>query len=188
VRARKYVLNSVFAVATLVILGLAFSAPNATAGSNNNITPDAASISAKVRHDVAMLPWYGVFDDLNYQVNGTEVILGGHLVSEHDTTKSTIVNEVKRIPGVTNVVDNIEVLPVSVFDDQIRRAEYRSIFSKSDLGRYTLGPIPQVHIIVKNGHVLLEGVVMNQMDKTVAEIAAKSVAGVFSVTNDLRIG
>jgi osmotically-inducible protein OsmY len=98
------------------------------------------------------------------------------------------VNAVKRIPGVTNVVDNIEVLPVSMFDDQIRRTEYRSIFSKSDLGRYTMGPIPQVHIIVKNGHVILEGVVMNQMDKTVAEMAAKSVGGVFSVTNNLKIG
>ncbi|MBZ5660606.1 MAG: BON domain-containing protein [Acidobacteriia bacterium] len=94
----------------------------------------------------------------------------------------------KRIPGVTHVVNNIEVLPISQFDDQIRRAEYRAIFSQGDLGRYTLGAIPQVHILVKNGHVTLDGVVMNQMDKTIAGIVANTVPNVFSVTNNLQIG
>ena len=91
-------------------------------------------------------------------------------------------------PSVTNVINEIEILPPSRFDDQIRRAEYRTVFSKADLGRYTLGAIPQVHIIVKNGHVTLEGVVMNQMDKNMAGIFANSVPGVFSVENNLRIG
>ena len=94
----------------------------------------------------------------------------------------------KRIPGVTKVVNNIEVLPPSPFDNQIRRAEYRAIFSQSNLGRYTMGPIPQLHIIVNGGHVTLEGVVMNEMDRNVAGISANSVPGVFSVTNNLRIG
>ena len=109
------------------------------------------------------------------------------MISEHDTTKYDAENDVKHIPGVTSVVNRIEVLPLSGFDNQIRRAEYQTIFSQSDLGRYTLGTIPQVHIIVRNGHVSLEGVVMNQMDKNIAGIVANSVPGVFSVNNNLRI-
>jgi hyperosmotically inducible protein len=135
-----------------------------------------------------MLPWYGVFDNLKYQVNGTEVVLTGQVVSEHDRTKYDAENEVKRIPGVTKVVNDIQVLPPSTFDNQIRRAEFRAIFSKSDLGRYTMGAIPQVHIIVSGGHVALEGTVMNQMDRDVAGIVANTVPGVFSVTNNLQIG
>jgi hyperosmotically inducible protein len=95
---------------------------------------------------------------------------------------------VRSIPGVTNVVNNIEVLPPSRFDDQIRRAEFRAVFSQADLGRYTMGAIPQVHIIVKNGHVSLEGVVMNEMDKNIAGIVANTVPGVFSVENHLQVG
>jgi hyperosmotically inducible protein len=95
---------------------------------------------------------------------------------------------VKSIPGVTRVVNHIEVLPPSPFDNQIRRAEYHAVFLRRDLGRYTLGALPQVHIIVKGGHVSLEGVVMNQMDKNLAGIVANTIPGVFSVENNLRIG
>jgi len=149
--------------------------------------PDNSSIASQVQRQLAMLPWYGVFDNLEFQVNGSEVILTGQVISEHDTTKYDAENDVKHIPGVTSVVNRIEVLPLSGFDNQIRRAEYQTIFSQSDLGRYTLGTIPQVHIIVRNGHVSLEGVVMNKMDKDVAGIVANSVPGVFSVNNNLRI-
>ncbi len=106
-------------------------------------------------------------------MNGSEVILSGQLISEHDQTKYDAQKSVEHIPGVSKVVNNIQVLPPSPFDNQIRRAEYRAIFSRSDLGRYTMGPIPQLHIIVNGGHVTLEGVVMNQMDKTIAGISAK---------------
>jgi hyperosmotically inducible periplasmic protein len=150
--------------------------------------PANATLAAQVRQKLVTLPWYGVFDNLQYQVNGTEVTLSGQVTSEHETTRHDAENAVRSVSGVTKVVNNIEVLPLSMFDNQIRRAEYRTIFSQSDLGRYTMGAIPQVHIIVKNGHVSLEGVVMNQMDKTIAGVAANSVPGVFSVTNDLRIG
>jgi len=161
-------------------------APVANAGTTT--TPNISAIPNQVRHDLAMLPWYGVFDHLDYQVNGTEVILSGQVISEHAVTKDDAARFVKSIPGVTKVVNNIEVLPPSRFDDQIRRAEFRTVFSQSDLGRYTMCAIPQVHIIVKNGHVSLEGVVMNQMDKNIAGIAANTVPGVFSVENNLRIG
>jgi hyperosmotically inducible periplasmic protein len=158
------------------------------ANANTATAVNTSSISEQVRHNLVMLPWYGVFDNLQFQVNGTEVVLSGEVISEHGITKDDAANAVKKIPGVTNVVNNIEILPPSPFDNQIRRAEYRAIFSQSDLGRYTLGVIPQVHIIVKGGHVTLEGQVINQMDRTVAGIAANSVPGVFSVENNLQIG
>jgi hyperosmotically inducible protein len=183
-KIRMRVATGVFGAVLLALAGMVVARP-ATAGSTTK--PDITNIESQVRHKLVMLPWYGVFDNLEYQVNGTEVTLTGQVLSEHDRTKYDAETDVKRIPGVTKVINNIEVLPPSPFDDQIRRAEFRTIFSRSDLGRYTLGAIPQVHIIVRDGHVFLEGVVINQMDKQIAEMAANSVPGVFSVTNNLRI-
>jgi osmotically-inducible protein OsmY len=97
------------------------------------------------------------------------------------------VRAVKRVPGVTQVVDNIRVLPLSTFDRQIRAAEYRAVFGFAGLYRYAMGTQPSIHIIVDNGHVTLRGVVDNQGDKSVAYIRANSVPGVFSVTNELRV-
>jgi hyperosmotically inducible protein len=168
----------------MAMAGAAFAAPESHAAVDSNV----GAIENQVQHKLAMLPWYGVFDNLKFQVNGTEVILIGQVVSEHDRTKYDAESEVKRIIGVTKVVNDIQVLPPSTFDNQIRRAEFRAIFSKSDLGRYTMGAIPQVHIIVSGGHVALEGTVMNQMDRDVAGIVANTVPGVFSVTNNLKIG
>ena len=182
----SFLLKYLFAVILVGAIGFTLGASGASAGTG--ITPNVSEIPDQVRHNLAMLPWYGVFDHLDYQVNGTEVILRGQVISEHATTKNDAGKFVKSISGVTKVVNNIEVLPPSPFDNQIRRAEYRTVFSQADLGRYTLGAIPQVHIIVKNGHVSLEGVVMNQMDKNIAGIVASTVPGVFSVENNLRIG
>jgi len=170
----------------LMLAGMIFGVPGAQAGTVT--TPETTTISAQVRHELVTLPWYNLFDNLQYQVNGSEVILSGQVISEHSQTKYDAAKAVQRIPGVTSVVNNIEVLPPSTFDNQIRRAEYRAIFSQATLGRYTLGAVPQFHIIVKNGHVTLEGIVMNQMDKNIAGIVAKTVPNVFSVTNNLRIG
>ena len=173
-------------MALVGFMGFTLGAAGASAGTTTH--SNALTLNDQVHHELAMLPWYGVFDNLDYQVNGTEVTLSGQVISEHATTKYDAGKFVKTIPGVTEVVNNIEVLPPSLFDNQIRRAEYRAVFSQGDLGRYTLGAIPQVHIIVKNGHVSLEGVVMNQMDKNIAGIEANTVPGVFSVENNLRIG
>lgn len=173
-----------------VVLGglMAFALGVSSALAAAPINPDISTIPNQVRHQLAMLPWYGVFDHLDYQVNGTEVTLSGQVISEHAITKDDAAKFVKSIPGVSKVVNNIEVLPPSPFDNQIRRAEFRTVFSQGDLGRYTMGAIPQVHIIVKNGHVSLEGVVMNEMDKNLAGIVANTVPGVFSVENNLRVG
>jgi len=169
----------------LLLAGMAYGAPAPTAGAA--VDPDIAAITKKVEHNLAMLPWYGIFDDLKFQMNGSEVILSGQVTSEHSQTKNDAENEVRQIPGITKVENNIQVLPLSMIDNQIRRAEYRTIFSQSDLGRYTMGANPPVRIIVANGHVTLEGTVMNQMDRDIAGLAANSVPGVFSVTNNLQI-
>jgi hyperosmotically inducible protein len=181
---RASLLKSLFAVVLIGSAGLTFGAIEAGAAP----TTKPLSISEQVHHELVTLPWYGAFDNLNYEVNGSEVTLRGQVISEHSVTKGDAERFVKSIPGVTKVVNNIEVLPPLPFDNQIRRAEYRTVFSFGDLGRYTLGAVPQVHIIVKGGHVTLEGVVMNQMDRNMAGIAANTVPGVFSVENNLQIG
>ena len=178
--------KGLLAVALLAMGGFAAGAPAARAASVGSI--NGSPIGDQVRHELVMLPWYGVFDNLEYQVNGSEVILSGQVVSEHSNTKNDAENAVKRINGATKVVNSIQVLPPLPFDNQIRRAEYRAIFSQSTLGRYSMGAIPQIHIIVNGGHVTLEGTVMNEMDRNIAGIVANSVPNVFSVTNNLRIG
>jgi hyperosmotically inducible protein len=143
-------------------------------------------IVKEVHHELVMLPYYGVFDNLAYKVDpdGTVTLLGQ---VARPTLKSDAGNVVKRIEGVTNVVNNIEVLPLSPSDDRIRRAVYRAIYTNSVLSPYQLRAGPPIHIIVKNGQVTLEGAVARQMDKQVAGIKANGVSGVFGVTNNLLV-
>src|SRR5258708_20483315 len=142
-------------------------------------------ISREVRHELVTLPFYNVFDDLAYKVDGSTVTLYGYVTQP--TLKSDSERAVRRIEGVTNVVNNIEVLPLSPNDDQIRRAVYRAIYSHDVVYRYSLGAVPPIHIIVKNGDITLEGVVNSEMDKNVANIQANSRPGVFSVTHNLPL-
>ena len=142
-------------------------------------------LAQEVRHQLVLLPFYSVFDNLEYKINGSEVILLGQVT--RPTVKLDAENAVRAIEGVTKVINNIEVLPVSPMDDQIRRAEFRAIYREPALQRYNFGVVPPIHIIVKGGHVTLEGVVDNQGDKNLVSIRAKSVPGVFSVTNNLRV-
>ena len=150
--------------------------------------PDSARgeerIAREVRHELVMLPYYGVFDNLAYRVEGSTVTLMGQVA--RPTLKSSAENVVKDIEGVTKVVNNIEVLPVSPNDDRIRVAVYRAVYGHTALNRYDMQAVPPIHIIVKNGNVTLEGIVLNEGDKNIANIQAKSVPGVFSVTNNLR--
>jgi hyperosmotically inducible protein len=142
-------------------------------------------IKREVRHELVSLPWYSIFDNLAYSVNGGEVTLLGQVTQP--VLKDDAGNAVKKIEGVESVKNNIEVLPVSPNDDQLRRAEFRAIYGDPSLQRYALGAVPPIHIIVKNGHVTLEGAVGNEMDKNVAGIRANGVPGVFSVTNNLQV-
>ena len=142
-------------------------------------------LTREAGHQLIQVPWLSVFDNLQYSVKGSEVTLSGQVWQP--VTKDDAEKAVKGIEGVTKVNDNIEVLPLSPMDDQIRRAEYRAIYGAPELQRYAMGVLPSIHIIVKGGHVTLVGSVDNQMDKTVAEIRAKSVANVFSVDDQLQV-
>ena len=149
-------------------------------------SPQESRIAREVRHELVMLPYYGIFDDLAFRVEGGTVTLMGAVT--RPVLKSDAENVVKRVEGVTSVVNNIEVLPPSPMDDQVRRAEYRAIYGDPNIGtRYGFQALPSIHIIVKNGHVTLEGVVDNQFDKTLINTKANSVPNVFSVTNNLRV-
>jgi hyperosmotically inducible protein len=142
-------------------------------------------VSREVRHELVMLPYYGVFDNLAYSVNGGTVTLLGQVTNP--VLKSDADNVVKKIEGVTRVDNKIQVLPLSPMDDQIRRTTFRSIYSEPSLNRYAYQAVPPVHIIVDNGKVTLEGVVNSEADRNLAGMRANQVPGVFSVTNNLRV-
>ncbi|MEP7353051.1 MAG: BON domain-containing protein [Acidobacteriota bacterium] len=142
-------------------------------------------IGREVRHELVTQPLYGIFDNLAYKVDkdGT-VTLSGQ--TTRPTLKSDAENSVKGIEGVKKVVNSIEVLPLLPADDGIRIAVYRAVYGQASLNRYALQAIPSIHIIVKNGDVTLEGVVANTQDRQIAETQAKTVSGIFKVTNNLR--
>ncbi len=139
----------------------------------------------EVRHELVMLPYYGVFDNLEYRVEGYKVQLLGQVT--RPTLKRDAEQVVKKIEGVEAVENKIEVLPVSPNDDRLRLALFRAIFSSPSLDRYSLRAVPPIHIVVKNGNVTLEGAVASEGDKNVAGLQANGVSGVFSVTNNLRV-
>jgi hyperosmotically inducible protein len=147
---------------------------------------DENRIAREVRHQLVMLPYYGIFDDLAFRIDGGTVTLLGSTV--RPTLKSDAENVTKKVEGVTQVINQIKVLPLSPMDDQIRRATYRAIYGDPFLStRYGFRALPSIHIIVDNGHVTLEGVVANQADKNLVNIRANGVPNVFSVTNNLVV-
>ncbi len=173
----KYVRN--FLILAVAILG--FTSINADAQSFAQ-----SGIEQKVFKKIIGLPYYGVFDNIKFQVKGDTVYLMGQVV--RPTTRKSAENVVERIDGVNNVVNNIEVLPLSNFDDSIRLQTLRTLQSRGgSLYRYFLGANPSVKIIVDNGNVTLEGFVATRGDKNLANILANGVSGVFSVTNNLIV-
>jgi hyperosmotically inducible periplasmic protein len=144
-----------------------------------------ARITKEVRHELVMLPYFTVFDNISYKVEGGNVTLIGQVT--RPTLKSDAGNVVKRIEGVEKVDNQIEVLPVSQMDDRLRQQLFRAIYGYAPLRKYDMGTIKPIRIIVKNGHVTLEGVVDNETDKNLAYIRANGVHGVFSVTNNLQV-
>ena len=169
--------------ATALALGLAMAAPTLFADHEN--TKGYQRFVREIRHELVMLPYYGVFDNLSYKVDGYNVTLMGQVT--RPTLKSSAERVVKQIEGVQKVTNNIEVLPLSPNDDNIRRAAFRSIYGHTALNRYAFGAVPPIHIIVNNGNITLEGVVANEADKNIANIQANSVPGSFGVTNNLRV-
>jgi len=167
----------------------------------------SARINNEVRHQLAILPYNGVFDNLKFQVDGNVVTLLGQ--ASRPTLKSNAERIVRRIEGVTTVINQIEVLPLSPNDDRIRAAVYTQLYRTPALQKYTSNrtePILRnslsnrisitndppigyhaIHIIVKNGSVTLEGAVAARGDRDIANIKANTVSGVFAVTNNLRV-
>jgi len=142
-------------------------------------------IIREVRHELLMLPYFGVFDFIAYKVDGYNVTLLGQVV--RPTLKSDAENVVKHIEGVEKVDNQIEVLPPSPGDDRLRLRLFRAIYGFPGLQKYELGVQKPIRIIVKNGHVTLEGVVDNEADKNLAGLRANGVSGTFSVTNNLQV-
>ncbi len=142
-------------------------------------------LSGEVRHELVMIPQYTLFDNLAYRVDGGTVTLTGQV--RDAIVKDSAEQRVKHLEGVERVDNQIEILPASFNDDRIRRQVARAVFNDSRLSMYAIQPVPPIHIIVKNGHVNLEGVVRTQTDKDDAFIRANGVPGVFSVENNLQV-
>jgi len=170
-------LASLFALASLVI---AQDAPR-----NQPTAKSQERIVKEVGHKLRMLPYTGAFDNLAYKVEGSTVTLLGQVV--RPVTKSDAESAVKHIEGVEKVDNQIEVLPASFMDDGIRRRVYRAIYRYPAMQKYAIDPQKPIRILVKGGHVTLEGVVDSEMDKNLAGIRANGVSNVFSVTNNLRV-
>ncbi|HYM76405.1 MAG TPA: BON domain-containing protein [Candidatus Dormibacteraeota bacterium] len=167
---------------------LALASLSAVAQDTQQNQPSAKAqerIVKEVRHELLMLPYFGVFDSISFKVDGYNVTLLGQVV--RPTLKSDAENVVKRIEGVEKVDNQIEVLPPSPMDDRLRLRLYRAIYGFGALEKYALGVQKPIRIIVKNGRLTLEGVVDNDADKNLAGLRANGVSGIFSVTNNLQV-
>ena len=172
---------------TLLILfaGLLALATFGTAQDAQLSAKSQERIVKEVRHELLMLPYFGVFDYIAYKVTGPTVTLLGQVV--RPTLKSDAENVVKRIEGVEKVDNQIEVLPASPMDDRLRLQLFQAIYQYPALQKYELGVQKPIRIIVKNGRVNLEGVVDSEGDKNLAGMRANGVSGIFSVTNNLQV-
>jgi len=165
----------------MVCVPLVASSGSATSGQLD----ERVQLQERVRHELATLPYYGVFDNLSFRVDGGQVTLIGQVTQP--VVKEDAERAVKRLPGIQSVNSQIEVLPPSRMDDQIRRSTYYAVYGYGPLERYGLGPEPAIRILVKNGHVTLTGVVASAVDRMLVYQRANTVQGVFSVTNNLVI-
>jgi hyperosmotically inducible protein len=148
-------------------------------------TQTLSRIEDRVRHELVTLPYLNAFDDISFRVDGDTVTLFGAVTQPW--LKSDAERAVKHVEGVERVDNEVEVLPLSRFDEQIRLREYRAIFGYTPLQRYGMGVLPSIRIIVKNGNVTLAGVVSSEADRTLAYVRANAVPGVFSVRNELQV-
>lgn len=181
------------AVLAALCFGSGFAADRSTPNDHNdafvNGPANESQLSKQVRHNLLTLPYYSIFDDLAFKLDGSVVTLEGACPPEPPwDIKSAAEDAVKKVSGVTRVINNIKELPLSPLDWQIRRAEAQVIYGDSNIGtRYGYQALPSIHIIVENGHVTLEGVVDNQFDDTVIRTRANTVPNVFSVTDNLTV-
>lgn len=170
---------------TGMILGATLLATQLGFADNHKTEAGPSRIEREVRRELVTLPFYSLFDNFTFRVDGETVTLMGKV--SRPTLKSDAENVIKKIEGVEKVNNQIEVLPLSPNDDRLRLALYRSIYGHSVLQTLAVRAVPPIHIIVENGNVTLEGVVAGEMEKNIAGIQANAVSGVFSVTNNLRV-
>jgi hyperosmotically inducible protein len=173
-KSAKYIATAM--AAGVVLIGTTLLAAN---------NPTPRTLEEQVRHEILMVPYIGVFDNLNYQVDNGVVTLSGEVTQP--VRKTDVERAVASINGVTAVNDRIEVLPLSPFDDRIRVRTLRTMLRSAPLDKYFQGVQPSIRIIVKNGNVTLDGVVLNSGDRQIAYMTANQVSGVFSVKNNLQI-
>jgi len=170
----------------LAIAGSFASMSIASAAPQKQTEPKSEqNLIKEVRHQLILLPYYSVFDNLTFRVEGSKIVLMGQVV--RPSLKPDAEAAVKGVEGVSGVQNDIEVLPPSPMDGQLRRAVYRAIYREPALSRYALSAVPSIHIIVKAGNVTLEGVADNESDKNLAGLRANGVANVFSVKNNLVV-
>jgi hyperosmotically inducible protein len=175
-------LRNAFLAGVLIAVPMTSAAATTAADAGMRTT---AELAKKVRKELVTLPFYGVFDNFAFRLDNGVVTLTGQV--SRPTLRSSAENVVKRIEGVTRVDNQIEVLPLSPFDNSIRFAVLRAVYGYPTLNRYAAGTQPSIRIIVKHGEVTLEGVVNNEMDRNIAYLRANGVSGVFKVTNNLRV-
>jgi hyperosmotically inducible protein len=185
-------MRRILGLATITLLAVTLGLASQKQQHNDAFTsgpPDETQLARKVRHELLMLPYYSIFTDLAFKVDGSVVTLEGACPPEPPwDIRSDAENVVKRIPGVTKVINNIKLLPLSDMDWQIRRAEAKAIYGDPEIGtRYGYQALPSIHIIVENGNVTLEGAVDTQMDDTIIRTRANAVPNVFSVTDNLVV-
>jgi hyperosmotically inducible periplasmic protein len=178
----KTIMKRMLALAAAALI--ASSAVVAAPKTVNETEQSYEQVAKKVRHELVTLPYFGIFDNLAYKVEGNSVTLYGQVV--RPSTRKDAERRVAKIKGVEQVINRIEVLPLSSFDDSVRSSTYRALQRTGGLYRYLMGANPSIHIVVNRGHLTLEGVVANKADKNLAYIVASGVSGAFTVTNNLR--
>jgi hyperosmotically inducible periplasmic protein len=184
-RYTKQILGLGLTLLLFVFVGIS-PASNTDVRNSKGQNKQIMTLTEKVRHELVMLSDLGVFDNLSFTLaDANTVVLAGQVV--RPLLKADAETAVSRIPGISKVENNIEVLPLSPSDDSIRERAYRAVYRIPDFEKYAIQATPPIRIIVKNGTITLEGVVNDQIDKTKAAMAAKMIPGVFSVRDDLRI-
>jgi hyperosmotically inducible protein len=177
---RRYILGTASAILLLGFTGTAAVSIPATSGK------PPLSLTEQIRQELIKVPFLGVFDNLSFTMKSPDtVVLSGQVV--RPVIKSGAEIAMRRIPGIKNVENDIEVLPLSPWDDAIRLRTYRAVYSNPGFEKYAIQALEPIRIIVKNGNVTLEGIVGNEMDKNIAFLSANNVPGVFSVTDHLRV-
>jgi len=167
-----------YAIVSVILFGMML-------GAGQLYGREMSQLERQVRHELIMLPYYGVFDWLQFKTDGTKITLSGAVTQP--VLKDDAGRVISRLEGVSSVVNKIEVLPVSPNDDRIRLSVYRAIYYNPNFTKYAIRAVPPIHIIVRNGDVRLVGAVDSAFDKNIAGIQANGVPGVFSVTNDLTV-